>query len=191
MHTRVRPKSAERPIRAAARLAPLVCLAALAAGASPAQGATFTLSLTGPPTAAVGKPLALQASGLNPPPAEYWFVSYLDVYAVPASVIPSCPSGYLDGLQAATQTVDAGGERVAGPLFEQPDAAGSWSTPVAYTPKAAGRMLLCAYTENVTNTLATASWTIDVRRAPARKQRRKCRKHPRPPKHRCVKKGRG
>lgn len=177
------------------RAALLACLGALAAlvGPAAARGETFSLALTGPPTGVVGRPLALQASGVNPPPAEYWFVSYLDVYAIPASVVPACPAGYLDGLQAASQTASAGGERVAGPLFEHPDPAGAWSTPIAYTPKAAGRILLCAYTENVTNTLAAAAWAIEVRPAPtARKaKRKKCRKQGRSPKHRCAKKGRG
>lgn len=58
------------------RTVPVTALAALvlAIGASPALAAPgFSISISGPSTATVGKPVLLKVSGKNPSPAEYWF----------------------------------------------------------------------------------------------------------------------
>jgi hypothetical protein len=136
-------------------------LVALGAAASPALGSTYTLNLSAPPSGAVGQPMIIQASGSNP--ADDFFYSYLDVDAIPASVLSSCPSGYLEASQIATSTYAQGGEWVAVAQRENVDAAGNWSMPVAYTPSVPGRFLICGYTnDGATGTLATASLAVDV-----------------------------
>jgi hypothetical protein len=166
------------PLRRLRRTAVATALAAagLAAAASPALAAPgFSITVTGPESATVGKTILLTASGQNPTPAESWFNSYLEVNAIPTSVIASCPSEYLQGTQIAQASASAGGKHLAGPQVEVRDTDGTWSAPVAFTPSAAGKMLICAYSENLTNTLAVDQHVINVQGGKG-KAAKKCRK---------------
>jgi hypothetical protein len=136
-------------------------LVAFAAGTTPALGATYTLNLSAPPTAVIGQPMIIQATGANP--ADDFFSSWLDVDAIPTSVLSTCPSGYLNASQVASSTFAQGGENLATALREDVDSAGSFSMPIGYTPRTPGRFLICAYTnDGATATLTTASLTLDV-----------------------------
>jgi hypothetical protein len=85
---------------------------------------------------------------------------------ISASVASSCPSDYLAGSQLATST---GGRLVAFDQRENLDAAGNFSVPVGYTPSAAGGQLLCGYTDDgATDTLATATLSLNITAAIAR-----------------------
>ena len=135
-------------------------LIALGMAASPALGA-YALNLSAPPTAAVGQPVVIQASGSNPP--TDFFSSWLDVSAIPASVLSACPAGYLNAFQVASSTGAQGGEVVARAVREDVDAAGSFSIPSVYTPTVPGRFLICGYTnDGAAGTLATASLVLSV-----------------------------
>ena len=124
---------------------------ALGAATSPALAAPFALSLSAPATATVGQPFVIQASGTDPTDQG---ALYLEIDAIPAGVATSCPSGYLDAAQLATST---GGALVAFDQRENLDATGSFSTPVGDTPKAAGQVLFCGYTDDgATDTLAAS-----------------------------------
>lgn len=139
-------------------------LVAFAAGATPALGATYTLNLSAPPTAVVGQPMIIQATGANP--ADDFFSSWLDVDAIPTSVLSTCPSGYLNASQVAGSTFAQGGENLATALREDVDSAGSFSMPIGYTPRTPGRFLICGYTnDGATATLTTAALTVDVQGA--------------------------
>jgi hypothetical protein len=141
-------------------------LVALGVSGTPAAAATYTLNLSAPPAAVVGQPMIIQATGANP--ADDFFSSWLDVDAVPTSVLSTCPSGYLNASQVASSTSAQGGENLATALREDVDPAGSFSMPVAYTPSTPGRFLICGYTnDGATATLTTASLTVDVRGAGA------------------------
>ena len=120
-------------------------LIALGAAASPALGA-YTLNLSAPPTPAVGQPVVIQASGSNPP--TDFFSSWLDVSAIPASVLSACPAGYLNAFQVASSTGAQGGEVVARAVREDVDARGNFSIPSVYTPTVPGRFLICGYTND-------------------------------------------
>jgi hypothetical protein len=153
-----------------ARKAPIALVvtlfAALGVTASPALAGTYTLNLSGPSSAAVGQPLVIQAAGANP--ADDFFSSWLDVAAIPTSVLSSCPAGYLNASQIASSTSSQGGENVATALREDVDSAGIFSMPLAYTPGTPGRFLICGYTnDGATATLATASMLLDVQGAGA------------------------
>jgi hypothetical protein len=138
---------------------------ALGAAAAPALGqGTYTLTLSAPPTATVGQTTIIQASGSNPP--DDFFSSWLDVSAIPTSVLSACPAGYLNASQVAGSAVAQGGEVVANGQREEVDAAGNFSMPVGYAPRLAGRFLICGYTnDGATGTLATASLIINVEAA--------------------------
>ena len=133
---------------------------ALGAATSPALAAPFALSLSAPATATVGQPFVIQASGTDPTDQG---ALYLEIDAIPAGVATSCPSGYLDAAQLATST---GGALVAFDQRENLDATGSFSTPVGDTPKAAGQVLFCGYTDDgATDTLAASSVVVNVQAA--------------------------
>lgn len=137
---------------------------ALAVGAAPALAGTYTLDLAVPSSATVGQPVIIQATGSNP--ADDFFSSWLDIAAIPASVLSACPAGYLNASQVAGSTSSQGGENIATALREDVDSAGNFSMPVAYTPGTAGRFLICGYTnDGATGTLTTASKVIDVQGA--------------------------
>jgi hypothetical protein len=137
-------------------------LVALGAAASPAPADPgYTLNLSAPPSVAVGQPVVIQASGANPP--TDFFSSWLDVSAIPASVLSACPSGYLNASQVASSTFAQGGEVVANGQRENVDAAGNWSMPIVHTPKMPGRFLICGYTnDGATYSMATASLLLNV-----------------------------
>jgi hypothetical protein len=138
-------------------------VAALASAPPSAVAATFTLTLSGPQTAVVGKPFVIQASGTDPTDQG---ALYLEIDAIPTTVTTTCPSGYLSGSQLATST---GGDLVALDQRENLDAAGNFSNPVGYTPKAQGGLLFCGYTDDgATDTLATSSMIATVQSASAK-----------------------
>ena len=136
-------------------------LIALGATASPALGGGYTLNLSASPTAAVGQPVVIQATGSNPP--TDFFSSWLDISAIPASVLSTCPAGYLNAFQVASSTGAQGGEVVARAVREEVDAAGNFSIPSVYTPAVPGRFLICGYTnDGAAGTLATASLVVSA-----------------------------
>ncbi len=137
-------------------------LIALGAAASPASADPgYTLNLSAPAGATVGQPIVIQATGSNPP--TDFFSSWLDVSAIPASVLSACPAGYLNASQVASSTFAQGGEVVANGQREDVDGAGNWSMPIAYAPRMSGQFLICGYTnDGATYTLATASLLLNV-----------------------------
>lgn len=159
--TRVAAKStATAGVRTLA-VAGLLCLGA----ASPALSAGYTLTITPPPSLTVGKPGVFQASGSNPP--DDFFASWLDVAAIPTSVVPSCPADYLNANQIARSSHAQGGDVIVTAQRENVDAAGSFSLSFAFTPTQPGRFLVCAYSnDGATWTHTMASATVDVQAAP-------------------------
>ena len=91
-------------------------VAALAVGAPAAFAGTYTLDLAVPSSGTVGQPLVIQATGSNP--ADDFFSSWLDVAAIPTSVLSACPAGYLNASQVASSTSSQGGENIATALRE-------------------------------------------------------------------------
>lgn len=136
------------------RVGTLVIVVIVGSGiaASAALGQSFSLRLTGPTTATVGKPFVLTASGTDPTDEG---ALYLEIYAIPASVTTTCPTGYLDAGQLAGAS---GGSDVALDQREDLDASGNFTNTNAYTPAAPGGVLFCAYTDDgATDTLAATS----------------------------------
>ena len=137
-------------------------LAALGVGASPALADPgYTLNLSAPPSASVGQPVVIQASGSNPP--TDFFSSWLAVHVIPTSVLSTCPDNYMQAFQVASSTSAQGGEVVTNGQRENVDAAGNWSMPLVHTPTMPGRFLICGYTnDGATYTFTTASLLLNV-----------------------------
>jgi hypothetical protein len=136
----------------------------LGTAAAPALGQTHTLNLSAPSsTSVVDRTIIIQASGSNEQEPIVDFSSYLTVVAIPTSVLSACPADYSSGKQVARSTSAEGGEVLDEYHREEEDAAGNFSMPVAYTPRFAGRFLICGYTDDAaTTTLATASLALTV-----------------------------
>jgi hypothetical protein len=141
---------------------------ALAAPVSPASAA-FTLKLSAPEPAVVGKPMVLQATGTNDF-TEFSRLFWFSLSAIPTSVTTTCPDDHHVGAQMA---LGSGGSIIVFTQREVMDAAGAFTIPVAVTPSAAGSVLLCGYTDDgYTNTMARASLVLDIKPAgsPAQQQ---------------------
>lgn len=109
----------------------------------------------------MGQASIFQATGSNP--ADDFFSSWLDVSAIPTSVLGSCPADYLNASQIASSSFAEGGEKVVTSQRETVDANGNFSMPFGYSPRRPGRYLLCAYTnDGATTTLATSSLILNV-----------------------------
>ena len=143
-----------------ASLAAVTGLLALGAAASPALGATHTLNLSGPSTVVVGEPVVFQVTGTAAPPSEFWNLSWIEVFALPPSVVSECPPDAHSGGQLAEGT---GGAILTIAMNPNKDEAGNFSNQVGATPSAPGRVLLCAYTVNEEGgTLSRASLMLTI-----------------------------
>lgn len=120
-------------------------VAGLVAGvlsAAPAQADEaepgYSLDLSGPTRGSVGRPMLLTARGTE---SHVHLNMYIDAYAIPASLVSTCPGSGYGALQLAEAGSAQGGEKFA---YVVP-AEGSFSVPIAYTPRRSGRFVLCAY----------------------------------------------
>jgi hypothetical protein len=145
------------------RLLPSVITAAsasLAVAASPALAQTsHSLALSGPSAATVGTPATLLATGTVADDPSVVFDRYVKVYAIPASVVSSCPATPVNAIDLSSAASAQGGKTVSSGA----PVTGSFSVPIAFTPGAPGRVLLCAYlTEGFNSADATASHNMAV-----------------------------
>jgi hypothetical protein len=149
----------------ARRLTLAVAAGALALGASAgsAHAATFSLNLSAPSNGAVGTPMLIQATGQGAPPEEYWNMAWMEVVAIPAGLMPTCPTGVQDGAGVAE---NGGGRILAISMHLNIDSVGKFTNQVGFTPWAPGPVRICGYLDNgVGGTLATAALLVDVRGA--------------------------
>ena len=171
----------------AAALATGLSVLALGASATPALGADgFSIGVSGPSSTNVGQSTLLKVSGKNPtpgPPDNYWFGTWLSVNVIPTSIASSCPPTHDEGYQLGQAGYAQGGGYLVFTQREPVNANGDWSVTVGYTPVVAGKMLICAYSDDgYTNTLAVGGRPIEVLGAGAtarkacKKKRRKCKR---------------
>lgn len=120
-------------------------IVALGAAASPALAATYTMNLSAPASATVGQPVVIEASGVKPPPDQFWYLSWIVVVAIPKSVVSDCPLGAQDGYGVAA---GAGGKIVEIALRPHEDVAGNYYNTTAFTTWAPGPFLICGYMDN-------------------------------------------
>src|SRR3954452_6215487 len=146
--------------------AALTAALALGAPAAPALAGGFTLDLAPQSQAVVGRPMIIRAAGTIPP-ADVGFPYWFSLDAIPASVTTTCPEDRWEGTQFAT---GAGGAIVVLSQSERPDVSGRFEVPVAVTPRAAGTVLLCGYTDDgEATTLAGGSLLLRIQPAGSRR----------------------
>jgi hypothetical protein len=132
----------------------------VSAASAAAQEPGYSLTLSGPSSAAVGQPVAFTASGAKP--VSEFFSSWIDVFAIPVSVLSTCPADHMNALQIADATFAQGGDTVVRAL-EVGRAETSFSKPVVHTPRLAGQVLLCGYlNDGLHYEYATASLALNV-----------------------------
>jgi hypothetical protein len=140
---------------------PLFAALIVAAGvmaAPAAAGVPHSLKMSGPGSGKAGQPMVLKAAGTVSDDPSVFLERYVTAYAIPASVVSSCPATFQGALQIKDSTSGIGGETVAlGVPVE-----GSFSVPIAYTPSRAGRFLLCGYLNELVGTDARATHVVDV-----------------------------
>lgn len=134
--------------------------ASLAVAASTALAQTpHSLALSGPSAATVGKPTTLQATGTVADDPSVFFDRYVKVYAIPTSVVSSCPATPVNAIDLSSAASAQGGKTVSSGA----PVTGGFSVPIAFTPDAPGGFLLCAYlTEGFNSADATASHDVGV-----------------------------
>jgi hypothetical protein len=175
----------------AVALAAVLGVLGLATTATPALGADgFSIGVSGPSTATAGQLLTLKVSGKNPTPGYpdyYWFGTWLSVDVIPTTLASSCPPTAEEGSQLGVAGGSQGGGYLVLTQREPVDANGNWSVAVGYQPPVAGRMLICAYSDDgYTNTLAIGELAIDVSgpggpgavaaKKSCKKKRKKCKR---------------
>ncbi len=137
----------------------LLLLALTAAPAGASQGYEESLSVTQNGPAVVGQVVNFTASGQQPDVEQHAGGFALQVYAKVASADPTCAPSAMG--ENSTWGSDFANEShpVVG-LWEGPGT--SFSVPFKVLFERPGRMLLCAYSEWVTDTAATAQLTVEV-----------------------------
>jgi hypothetical protein len=142
-------------------LAAVTGLIALGGAAAPAVAGADTLNLSGPSTAAVGQPVLFKLTGTAAPPSDWVSMSWLEVVAIPASAMSSCPPSAQEGSQVAP---GVGGAILTIAQRLNKDEAGNFSNQVGATPTAPGVLLICGYTANeVGYTLSRASGRLTIK----------------------------
>jgi hypothetical protein len=140
----------------------LICAAvmALAASAAPALAGTYTMHLSGPATTGVGQPIVIEATGVHPPPDDWTATSWIEAGAVPASAVPVCPADGQSGISIAT---GANGDLLEIAMALNLDPIGNYDNFIGWTPRYAGKWLICAYQDDGTGyTLTRDQLTVEV-----------------------------
>src|SRR4051812_23012109 len=122
----------------------LICAAvlALAASVAPAMAGTYTMHLSSPSTTAVGHPIVIEATGVHPPPDDWAATSWIEAGAIPASALPTCPADGQSGIGVAT---GANGDLLEIAMAINLDPVGNYDNFIGWTPRYAGKWLICGY----------------------------------------------
>jgi hypothetical protein len=147
-----------RSASAAAVLALGTLVAPTAAGATGSYPGE-TLALGAPANITAGQAVTLTASGSQTDVDGYAGGFDLEVFAKDPAVDPTCASSFT-GEMTTYLTESSTEQRIAIGLWQGPDT--SFDLPVKVVFDHPGPVLLCAYSEWVTDTAAAAQLTVDV-----------------------------
>jgi len=145
----------------------VICAAVLALGASAtpalADSPGYSMHLSAPATVTVGQPTVIELKGIHPPPEDWASTSWIEAGAIPASVLPACPADGQSGVGVAT---GANGDMLAIATALNLDQFGNYDNYLGWTPRYAGKWLICGYQDDGTGfTLTRDQITVDVTNA--------------------------
>jgi hypothetical protein len=140
-----------------------VVVAALAllglAAAQPAAAATHYIHMSGPARIPLGASGVINIDGVVAPPAEFWDASWIEVVALPGTLMAECPGD----AGSAGSIAEESGNILAIALRPNSDEAGNFANSVAFTARGVGPVMICGYLYNeVGYTWAAAMLRLDA-----------------------------
>jgi hypothetical protein len=157
------PRSSSGPSRSAraplAVVAAALALLGFAVAAQPAAAATHYIHMSAPARIPVGSSALINIDGTVAPPAEFWDMSWIEVVALPGTLMAECPGD----ADSAGSIAEESGNILAIAMRPNADEAGSFANSVALTARAAGPVMICGYLYNeVGYTWAAALLRLEV-----------------------------
>jgi hypothetical protein len=152
------PRSSSKPSRfprapLAAVAVALALLGLVGAAAQPAAAATHYIHMSSPARIPVGASAVINIDGVVAPPAEFWDSSWIEVVALPGTLMPECPGD----ADSAGNIAEEAGNILAIAMRPNTDEAGNFANSVALTAHAAGPVMICGYLYNEVGTTQAAA----------------------------------
>lgn len=136
-----------------------LALLGLAVAAQSAAAATHYIHMSAPARIPVGASAVISIDGVVAPPAEFWDASWIEVVALPGTLMAECPGD----ADSAGSIAEESGNILAIAMRPNSDEAGNFANSVALTARAAGPVMICGYLYNeVGYTWAAALLRFDV-----------------------------
>lgn len=137
-----------------------LALLGLAAGAQPAAAATHYIHMSAPARVPLGASAVISIDGVVAPPAEFWDSSWIEVVALPGTLMPECPGD----AGSAGSIAEESGNILAIAMRPNADEAGAFSNSVSFAARAGtGEVMICGYLYNeVGTTQAIAMLRFEV-----------------------------
>lgn len=137
---------AESPSRTwLAGVAAALALLGLAVAARPAAAANHEIRMSSPAHVPQGQSALIQINGVVAPPAEYWDSSWIEVVALPGTLMADCPGD----ADSAGSVAEQSGEILAIAMRPSADEAGNFANSVSFAATAGtGPVMICGYLYN-------------------------------------------
>jgi hypothetical protein len=121
-----------------------LALVGLAAAAQPAAAATHYIHMSAPARIPLGASGVINIDGVVAPPAEFWDASWIEVVALPGTLMPECPGD----AGSAGSIAEESGNILAIALRPSSDEAGNFANSVSFTARGVGPVMICGYLYN-------------------------------------------
>jgi len=125
-----------------------VVVAALAllslAAAQPAAAATHYIHMSAPARIPAGASAVINIDGVVAPPAEFWDSSWIEVVALPGTLMPECPGD----AGSAGSIAEESGNILAIAMRPNTDEAGNFANSVSFMARGVGPVMICGYLYN-------------------------------------------
>ena len=121
-----------------------LALLGLAAAAQPAAAATHYIHMSAPARIPMGSSGVINIDGVVAPPAEFWDASWIEVVALPGTLMPECPGD----AGSAGSIAEESGNILAIALRPNSDEAGNFANSVSFTARGVGPVMICGYLYN-------------------------------------------
>jgi hypothetical protein len=140
-------------------IAAALALLGLAAVAQTAAAATHYIHMSAPARIPVGESALINLDGVVAPPEEFWDSSWIEVVALPGTLMPECPGD----ADSAGSIAEEAGNILAIAMRPNSDAAGNFANSVGFTARGVGSVMVCGYLYNeVGTTSAIALLRLEI-----------------------------